>query len=129
MKTSPTQRTLKFLRASGHTVAITEHWNKFAKIRQDLFGFLDLVAMHPDSQGLLGVQTTDGTHHSKRLEKILSIPAAELWLKTGNRLWVLSWAKRGPRGKVKRWEPRIEEVTIGMFVDSQGGVLDGVSRD
>ena len=115
MKTSPTQRTLAFLRAAGHTVAITEKWNQFSKTRQDLFGFLDLVALHPGDKGVLGVQTTSGTNHAARLTKLLAIPAAKLWVETGNRLWVMSWSKCGARGKRKLWTPRIEKVEIGQF--------------
>ena len=43
MKTSPMQRSLKHLRDAGWTCAIVEHWNLHAKIRQDLFGFGELV--------------------------------------------------------------------------------------
>jgi hypothetical protein len=41
MATSPTQLSLKKLREEGYTVAVVEHWNSFARIRQDLFGFID----------------------------------------------------------------------------------------
>ena len=45
MATSPTQLSLKKLREEGYTVAVVEHWNSFARIRQDLFGFIDLLAL------------------------------------------------------------------------------------
>ena len=32
---TPTQRSLKYLREQGYTVAITERWNPFARIRQE----------------------------------------------------------------------------------------------
>lgn len=118
-KTSPTQRSLKFLRAAGHTVAITEHWNHFTRRRHDLLGFIDLVALHPGQPGILGVQTTSGTCHSARREKVLGLPSAKLWLETGNRIWILSWSKRGARGKVKKWEPRIEELTLAHFPEER----------
>ena len=53
---TPTQRSLKYLREQGYTVAIVERWNAFAKIRQDLFGFIDLLAIKPGET--LAVQTT-----------------------------------------------------------------------
>lgn len=112
-KTSPTSRTLAFLRAAGYTCAITEKWNSHAKLRQDLFGFIDVVGMHPDSQGLLGVQATSGSNHSARRKKILDLPVAKLWLETGNRIWVLSWSRVG--GK---WTPRIENLCLGDFAES-----------
>ncbi len=115
MKDSPTQRTLKFLRATGCTVAVTEKWNPHAKLRQDLFGFIDVLSMDPRRQGLLAVQATSGPNHAARLTKLLQLPAAKLWIETGNRIWVVSWRKAGEKGKRKLWTPRIEEVTIGMF--------------
>ena len=116
--TSPTQRTLKFLRAAGSLCAITEHWNQYAKVRVDLFGFIDVLAMTSDGNGLLGVQTTSGTNHAARRTKIFSLPAAKQWLLLGNRIWVVSWSKRGERGKRKLWEPRIESVNIGDFEEA-----------
>ena len=38
--TSPTQRTLKYLRDKGYTAQVVEHWNAFAKRRIDLFGVI-----------------------------------------------------------------------------------------
>lgn len=119
-KTSPTQRTLAFLRAAGYQCAITEHWNPFAKIRQDLFGFIDVLGMHPRQQGLLGVQATTGAHHAERKAKILALPSARLWVETGNRIWVLTWTCKGARGKVKKWEPRIEEIALSEFLEADG---------
>lgn len=118
MKESPTQRTLKFLRAAGNTCAITERWNPHSKTRQDLFGFIDVVAMHPQEKGILGVQTTSGSNHAARRSKILDLPAARLWLETGNRLWVISWEKKGKAGKRKLWEPRIQAVTLADFAEA-----------
>ena len=40
-KITPTQRTLKHMRERGYTCQVVEHWNPFARIRQDLYGFID----------------------------------------------------------------------------------------
>jgi len=45
---SPTARTLKALRDGGATCQVVEHWNSFAKIRQDLFGCIDVLVLLPD---------------------------------------------------------------------------------
>ena len=47
MAISPTQRTLKRLREKEEypLVTIVERWNAFAKIRQDLFGIIDILAI------------------------------------------------------------------------------------
>lgn len=112
---SPTQRTLAFLRKRGYMVGITERWNRFAFKKNDLFGFIDLVAVHPGARGVLGVQATSRPNVLARVYKIADLPLielngkkvhpAKLWLQTGNRILVIGWGKKGPRGKAKRWKP------------------------
>lgn len=120
MKDSPTSRTLRFLRAAGMTVQVVEKWNPHANVRQDLFGCIDVVALNNGMPGLLGVQATTTAHAAERLLKIVALPAAKLWVECGNRLWVMDWRKLKV-GKVQKWEPRITEVTVGMFSE-EGGV-------
>lgn len=67
-KVTPTQRSLKYLREEGYTVAITEHWNSFARRRVDLWGFCDLVAIRKGET--LCVQTTSASNVSARVKKI-----------------------------------------------------------
>jgi hypothetical protein len=102
---SPTQRSLKKLRDAGWTVAVVERWNPYARVRQDLFGFADLLAFKGDVT--LAVQTTSGANCAKRLAKILACPSAGFWLASTTRKIVIhGWAKRGPRGKRKTWDCR-----------------------
>jgi len=99
VKTSPTQRTLKALREDGWTAEVVERWNPYARIRQDLFDFIDIVAVkagHP----IKGIQVT-AAGASSRVHKIRSKPAAKIWVLAGGELEVHSWAKRGGRGKRK----------------------------
>jgi hypothetical protein len=56
--TSPTQRTLKYLRELGYLVAVVEKWNPHARIRQDLYGFIDVLAVKRDET--LAVQCCSG---------------------------------------------------------------------
>ena len=111
-KTSPTQRSLALLRRQGYRVAITEHWNSFIKRRQDLFGFIDLLCV---SEAMLAIQTTTGANVSARVAKILGLPAAREWVEAGHRIVVHGWAKRGPRGAVKKWECREVEILREHF--------------
>jgi hypothetical protein len=67
-KVSPTQRTLKHLRAAGYFAEVTERWNPFAKIRQDLFGFVDVLAIRKGET--LAVQCTSLSNMSSRVKKI-----------------------------------------------------------
>ena len=112
MKTSPTQRSLKLLRAAGNLVAITEHWNQFAHLRQDLFGFGDLIWCNPKTHSIGLVQTTSGSNQAARLTKIIGIPAARTWLESGGRIEVHGWRKAGARGERKLWCCNVREVTL-----------------
>lgn len=106
MRTSPTQRSKKMLTDAGFLVAVTERWNPFAKIRQDLFGFIDILAI-ADNQ-TLAVQTTSGANVSNRIAKLKDLVGVRLWLSTPSRsLVVHGWARRGARGKRKLWGCRV----------------------
>lgn len=104
---TPTARSLHLCRSAGWTVHKTETWNSFAKIRQDLFGFCDLACLDPDCGGVTAVQTTSGANVSSRCKKIEELPAAILWLRTGNRILIHGWRLVGDRGKRKLWECRV----------------------
>lgn len=103
-KTSPTQRSLKLLRGEGYVAQVVEHFNIFAHIRQDLWGFIDILAMKAGEQGLLGVQTTSSSNSAARVTKIKGIPEHKLWLASGNRICVHGWSKKGKAGKRKLWQ-------------------------
>jgi hypothetical protein len=66
-KASPTQRSLEYLRDQGYLCAIVEHWNPFARIRQDLWGWADILAIRKDE--VLAVQVT-ASAVSDRIKKI-----------------------------------------------------------
>lgn len=104
MSTSPTQLTLQRLRKDGWTAAVVEKWNPHAKIRQDLFGFIDVLAIHKGFT--LGVQATTAKHHTERVKKAAASPLLAKWLEGESRDFeVWSWKK--PKF---RWELRKESV-------------------
>lgn len=88
---SPTERTLAELRKRGYMVAITEKWNPFAKIRQDLFGIVDVLAVREGET--LAVQCTSGDNVSKRVDKIAESEAVPMLRKAGWRIVVHGWRK------------------------------------
>lgn len=94
---SPTQRTLKQLRDSGYIAEVVEKWNAFARIRQDLFGVIDIVAIKDGVPGVLGVQTTSYSNVSARLKKAVANTVLPVWVGAGNRFLVHGW-KKGVRG-------------------------------
>lgn len=112
MASGPASRSLKHLRDNGYTAQVVERWNQFARVRQDLFGCIDIVAIKSDLNGVYGVQTTSTGNMSARVEKIKQEPIMRLWLEAGNTLVVHGWAKRGKAGKRKLWTLKEREVTL-----------------
>lgn len=81
--------------------------------KRDLFGVIDIVAVAKDEFGapyLVGIQTTSGGDHAKRMRKIHREHRAALWIRAGARLEVWSWTKRGQRNRRKLWTLRTEMV-------------------
>jgi len=75
---TPTQRTMKMLKSENWTCQIVEHWNPFARIRQDLFGFADILATRSGNKPRLIQVTASGA--SSRVKKIIANQHAPLCL-------------------------------------------------
>lgn len=113
---SPTQRTLALLRSEGMLCEIVEKWNPHARCRQDLFGFIDILAI---ARGITwGIQCTTIDHMANRATKIRALFSAETWLKAGNQIQVIGWAKRGPRGARKLWTCNRHMITLEDLRDA-----------
>lgn len=102
---SPQQRTLAHLRAEGWTVDIAER--RQGPISRDLFGCIDVVAVHPLRREFLFVQLTgdNGGHVADRVRKVRTAPATRALLRAGARVEVWGWAHG-------RAEPRIVRMTL-----------------
>lgn len=112
---SPTQRTLAKLKSEGWTCGIVEKFNPHVRIRQDLFGVIDIVIMKPviaERAGIVGVQACAGASHASRRAKAIAEPRLRTWLESGGRFAVMSWRKGGARGKRKTWSHRWDEVYL-----------------
>ena len=122
---SPTQRSLKFLRERGYTVGVVERWNPGAKVRQDFLGFADVLAVHAGEVGVLAVQVCGGGGGSlaERYRKIVRTPAAHVWLLAGNAILVQQWVRRPPlKGKKRiRVELREQRISINEVLAEAGG--------
>jgi hypothetical protein len=108
---SPTQRSLKYMRDDDWTCGIVEKWNHFTKIRQDLFGFADVIAMKPDNTPILLQITSTGW--SSRLAKILAEPRALVALNSGFEIQVHGWRKL--KQNRNRYTIKCIQVTTDMF--------------
>jgi hypothetical protein len=106
---SPTARSLAECRKRGWTAQVVERWNQYARVRVDLFGCIDLVAL--TRQGILAIQACAGGDHAKRMAKVLAEPRTKLWLGDGGRFEVWSWSKLGAVGKRKTWQLRTSDVS------------------
>jgi hypothetical protein len=115
MKTSPTARSLAYLRKNGWTACVVEKWlpargsMKFPR-RIDAFGFADILACRttvdgPPHRGEIAlVQTTVMSGMAAHREKILPIAEFHLWKMAGGIVLLHGWRKLGKRGKRKKWE-------------------------
>ena len=109
------QQSLNLLRKQGYTVEITEKWNQFARIRQDMLGFIDLVAVSATDPITIAVQTTVMGSMTARLAKIRTLPKAATWVSSPYRkLYIHGWALRGARGKRKTWTCKEWELTADV---------------
>lgn len=101
---SPTQRTLAKLRKEGYRAQVVEHWNPFAKIRQDLFGIIDVVGI--GNGETIGVQATSYSNVSSRVKKIAESEAIGDLRDSGWKVQVWGWRKKG-----RRYECRTVDVS------------------
>jgi len=117
MTGSPTQRSLAALRATDWLCAVVEHWNHHAKIRQDLYGFVDILAVKPGIT--LAVQTTTASNVAARVAKIRESPHLARVLAAGWRVEVHGWAR--PTKRIRVWRLRVVPVVPGEDRDVWDG--------
>ena len=119
---SPTQLTRGWLKKRGITSDIVEKWNSFARKKQDLLGFGDILAV---SSRIIAIQTTSGDHVAHRIQKIYAEPRAREWLNAGGLIEVHGWRKCGARGKRKVWSLR----RVAIEVDGMGAMVSREVED
>lgn len=103
--TSPTARSLARLRADGWLAEVVERWNPHARVRNDLFGFIDVLAIRGGE--VLGVQATSRDNVAARVAKIGDHANVGAVRKAGIRLEVHGWGKMASG----RWELRCVDVS------------------
>ena len=107
---TPTARTLAYLRRLGYLAAVVELWIPGANVRRDLFGFADVLAVHPRDRLFLLVQATTTDHAAHRLGKAKARPELLAWLKAGGRFEVQGWTRRAGRWQVRVISVRPEDL-------------------
>jgi len=110
MATSPTQRSLAYLRELGYYCEVVEHWNSFTAQRKDLWGWCDILALRRDE--VLAVQTTSSAV-SARVNKILAAPNLNSVREAGIKIHVHGWIRQ-PINKTRKkvtYKLRIEDLS------------------
>ncbi len=126
----PTERTLDGLKKQGALCDIVERFIKDAGpikfsmvngkrvgkrtgVRKDLYGFIDIIAMFPDREGIWGIQSC-GQAFSEHMKKIKKNAYAPYWVQRGGlELW--GWRQLGKKGH-KIWTPRIHKFSLMDFL-------------
>lgn len=88
---TPTQLTLRKLRDEGWTAEVVERWNPHARVRHDLFGFVDVLALRGDET--LAIQATSAHNVTARVTKIADSPLVGAVREAGWAIRVWGWAK------------------------------------
>ena len=111
---SPTARSLAILRRAGFIAATVEKWLPHAGVRQDLWGFADVLAVHPRDGVILLVQATTVAHVAARLAKARRRPELRAWLRAGGARSSFTAGRSAPaagpcgrsRCAARTWRPR-----------------------
>ena len=88
---TPTQRSLKALAEQDYLPVVVERWNAFVKIRQDLWGWCDILAIRKGE--VLAVQVTSSANVSTRIKKIQESETIGKVRDAGIRVEVHGWSK------------------------------------
>lgn len=107
---SAASRTLKVLKKDGWICALAEKWNPFVGIRQDLFGFMDILALKPGHR-IRAINATTASEIGRHIEKYRENAALRYWLKSIGQphfeLWAWRRLKSTEEGKRVEWRPRV----------------------
>lgn len=101
---SPTQRSLEYLREQGYHCEIVEKWNPWRRVRQDLWGWCDILAIRRDE--VLAVQVTS-SGVAARIRKIQESETVAKVREAGIRIECHGWTKRA-NGK---YVIRVEDIS------------------
>jgi hypothetical protein len=109
------------LRAAGYIAEVVEQSIPGSRhvFKRDFLGCIDILALISGEMALTGIQTTSASNVSSRKAKILAEPKALIWITAGHHLVIHGWAKRGARGKVKRWTLTETRITLADFGEAK----------
>ncbi len=111
---TPTARALEEIRKQGFVAEVVERRLPHCFVTKDFFGFADII--YATESSIVALQVTGGKNHASRKTKILAEPKALVWLKAGGLIELWTYNKQGPRGQVKTWVCRKEEIVKSDFI-------------
>lgn len=100
MTLTPTQLSLRHLRADGWTAEVVERRVPFQNVTQDLFGFIDILAVR--GADTLAVQTTSAANVASRVKKIALCQHVGAVREAGWAIFVHGWSKKNGRWQLTR---------------------------
>jgi hypothetical protein len=105
---------LEHLRKFNIPCGVVERWQQHARVRIDLFGFIDVIAM--DKGRIIGIQCCAYSGHAAHKNKILTDcrDVARRWIRNGGEIQLWSW-KKVTVGARQRWINRTEVITLRDF--------------
>jgi len=103
--TSPTQRSLKYLREQGYLCEVVEKWNPWVRQKKDLWDWCDILAIRKDE--VLAVQVTSSSNVSARIHKIQESDTVGKVRDAGIRIEIHGWGKNS-KG---RYVLRVEDIS------------------
>ena len=87
-------------------------WNRFTKVRKDLFGICDGIAIK--DKRIMCIQDCNGNgDFGAHVKKIQGNPLFPI-VANAIPIYVMTWAIRGARGKQKKWTVKL----FNLFNDS-----------
>ena len=88
----------------GYHCSIVERWNPYAKIRQDLWGFADLLCIRENE--IKAVQVTSYSNMSARIKKISEHENVGIVRSAGIKIECQGWRKSG-----RQWVVRVVDLS------------------
>lgn len=109
---SHVSRTLELFRDRGWLACVVERYNSFIKVKNDAFGFGDVLACHEGPPPWIMLAQVCGADVASHIDKIRIEPRTRTWLQSGGCIYIYGWTKRGEAGKRKVWTVREIEVCL-----------------
>ena len=106
-------KTIKLFKDRGYEVGSTEQFNFFTKTSNDLFGFIDKLAIRANE--ILAIQITTDTHRSKHIRKMAEEPRSYKWLAAGGKIVLISWYKEKNRWKYR--EDYLDVIQLDDYIE------------